>query len=135
MKKEKRILYNAMRTPDGTILVSQHRHDYVTHTDKNGSFYMLDGGLDYYRYSSPGDHVFIQLTDEDPFEDIRLVFTRGSRGKNGDQPLKWIPLCEMTDEHLKATYQYCLERGQTEYLDLYLLEMDYRELHKIEIKD
>ena len=36
-KKEKEeILNSRLRTPDGTILESIHRHDYVTHTDANG---------------------------------------------------------------------------------------------------
>ena len=36
-KKEKEeILNSRLRTPDGTILESEHRHDYVTHTDANG---------------------------------------------------------------------------------------------------
>ena len=39
------LVRNAMRTPDGTIIRSRHRHDYVTHKDANGSEYMLDGGL------------------------------------------------------------------------------------------
>ena len=38
------ILSNRLKTPDGTILESLHRHDYVTHTDANGKEYMLDGG-------------------------------------------------------------------------------------------
>ena len=49
------ILSNRMRTPDGTILESKHRHDYVTHLDANGREYMLDGGLDYVRGSANGD--------------------------------------------------------------------------------
>ena len=36
-KKEKEeILNSRLRTPDGTILESGHRHDYVTHIDANG---------------------------------------------------------------------------------------------------
>ena len=44
IKENPKILSNKMRTPDGTILESKHRHDYVTHTDANGKEYMLDSG-------------------------------------------------------------------------------------------
>lgn len=43
------ILRNSMLTPDGTHLISRHRHDYVTHEDKNGEHYMADGRNDYLR--------------------------------------------------------------------------------------
>jgi hypothetical protein len=45
MRDETRIVANRIRTPDGTILESKHRHDYVTYTDANGKQYMVDGGL------------------------------------------------------------------------------------------
>ena len=44
---EKKLILSRIRTPDGTILTSYHQHDYVTHTDKNGETYMLDGGSEY----------------------------------------------------------------------------------------
>jgi len=45
--EEKQILLNSIRTPDGTILISHHRHDFVCHKDKNGKQYCVDGGNDY----------------------------------------------------------------------------------------
>ncbi len=61
-EKTMNLIYNALRTPDGTVLTSRHRHDYVTHIDKNGKEYMIDGGLDYVRSSANGDEEYLTVT-------------------------------------------------------------------------
>ncbi|WP_198160174.1 hypothetical protein [Photobacterium sp. J15] len=45
----KHIVLKRNTTPDSTILISRHRHDYVTHINANGETYMVDGGTDYLR--------------------------------------------------------------------------------------
>jgi len=45
---ERKIVLNRIKTPDGTILTSYHRHNYVSHID-NGELYAVDGGNDYLR--------------------------------------------------------------------------------------
>jgi hypothetical protein len=97
------IVYNACRTPDGTILVSKHRHNYVTHVDKNGEEYMRDGGQDYIRCSKntiPAEDL--SVTMEDGHEKVREVVTWGTYGKDGDQPLTFLKVSEMSTEHIKA---------------------------------
>lgn len=60
------LLRNRLQSPDGTILESKHRHDYVCHLDKNGKMYFLDGGLDYARCSAHGDENYMQEWSDDP---------------------------------------------------------------------
>lgn len=96
------MLSNRMRTPDGTILESKHRHDYVTHLDANGKEYMLDGGLDYVRSSANGDEQYLTICSDDPHEDIRRVVKWGTYGKNGDEPLKYVRIADLDPYHLRA---------------------------------
>jgi hypothetical protein len=96
------ILSNRMRTPDGTVLYSVHRHDYVTHTDANGKEYMLDGGWDYVRRSVNGDEKLLTVWSDDDHEVIREGVTWGTYGKDGDQPLKYVAIADMDTEHLQA---------------------------------
>lgn len=99
------LIYSAMRTPDGTVIESRYRHDYVTHKDANGKTYMLDGGLDYLRASMHGDEEFISVTIEDGHDKVREYLTWGTRGPNGDQPLRYVKLKDMDTDHIEA----CLE--------------------------
>lgn len=98
----KTLVYNAIRTPDGTVLESRHCHDYVTHVDKNGKEYILDGGLDYVRRSINGDEVLLQVYMEDGHEKVREFLKWGTRGIKGDEPLRYIPLKDMTTDHIQA---------------------------------
>ena len=98
------IVYNAIQTPDGTVIESRHRHDYVTHTDANGKTYMVDGGLDYLRRTAHGDEVELSVSLDDGHEKVREVLTWGTRASHL-LPLAYVKLCDMTTDHIGA----CLE--------------------------
>ena len=100
------LLVNAIITPDGTRLVSRHRHDYQTHMDVNGEEYMIDGGLDYVHRSinkEPAIDAFVYT--DDSHDVIREQFLWGTYGKNGDQPLQMKPLKSLDKEHIEAILQ------------------------------
>lgn len=101
------IIHNSLMTPDGTILVSRHRHDYQTYTDANGKWYMVDGGLDYLRRSANGDEIDMSLEDNQPHEVQRWLLRWGNRGKDGKQPLQYKPIAEMDTGHIEAVLDEC----------------------------
>lgn len=97
------LLVNAIITPDGTLLESHHRHDYVTHKDANGETYSVDGGLDYIRRSKNIEEALdVCVYNDSGHEVIRNRFKWGTRGKDGKEPLHWVALKEMTSEHIEA---------------------------------
>ena len=122
------MIRNAMRTPDGTILESHSVHDYVTHMDKNGHEYMLDGGLSYVRASCWGDEEFLTVWRDDRHEVVREALEWGTYGVDGDQPLTHIKLMDMDTDHILA----CLETQHTiypQYRDAMVNELEYREMY------
>jgi len=141
---EKRLILNRIQTPDGTILTSYHRHDFNSHTDKNGLMYFVDGGLSYQRtsfYEEPDKkHINLSVYSDQPFEIIRQNFHRGSYGKLNDEPLHWITLNNMSDNHLNNVIEYnknkiYLETNDQFFTNLYLLELEYRKINNISVKD
>lgn len=125
--KERQLLVNKIQTPDGTILHSKHRHDYVTHTDTiTGEVIILDGGTDYRRMSGT-NYIDLAVYSDDDFSLIRKHFVRGGYGKNGDEHLQWTVLKDMSDEYLEAVITYEIERNNTKYLFLYLKEQEWRQ--------
>jgi hypothetical protein len=107
-KPEKTLLVNAIITPDGTKLESKHRHDYVSHQDKNGETYFLDGGTSYIRGSlnkEPATNACLYL--EDPHELIREHVKWGTRGKNFDQPLEYKTVASLESSHIEKILTTC----------------------------
>jgi hypothetical protein len=124
---EPRIVCNRIRTPDGTILESMHRHDYKTHVDANGLEYMVDGGLEYTRRNVHDEAPYTELSvySDGPHDVIREVFKWGTRGKDGKQPLKHVPLKDLTTEHIQAILE--TQDHIPQYIrNIFLDEMIYR---------
>jgi hypothetical protein len=91
---------------------------------------MVDGGFDYVRYGAMHMNKVVHhgVYADDDFQIVRQYATRGSRGKDGKQPLKYIPLCEMDDDYLQAVLDY---GGAEWHLDLIRKEIKYREDEKM----
>lgn len=96
------LIRNALQTPDGTVLVSRYRHDYCTHKDANGKTYMVDGGLDYVRRSANGDEIDMCVTIDAPHEIVREAMVWGTYGIDGQGPLRYVTLSEMSTDHIQA---------------------------------
>jgi len=120
------LIYNAIRTPDGTVIESTSVHDYVTHVDANGKEYMIDGGLYYSRRSAHGDEEVLVLEYENTtFEQHREYLKWGTRGINGGEPLRRIAIKDMDTDHIQA----CLDtqsRMSTVFRETMLKELTLR---------
>lgn len=121
---ELRILQNMIRTPDGKILVSGSVHDYKSYTDKNGHNYTVDGGRSYLHRTLVNDAPYEELSlhEGDSHEKIRDGFTWGSRGVNGDQPIVFNLLKDLSTDHVTAII------GTQQHLEDYILEVFVNEL-------
>jgi len=138
--KNRTIILNQIKTPDGTIIKSLHRHDFVQYKDKNGHVYMVDGGTDYLRRNKIDEaapYTELSIYDDAPFSLIRQYYCRGGRGKNNDQPLTWVPLEKMSDDWLQACIEYNDERGLGDSFASaqYKREVVYRLANKITVTD
>lgn len=124
---ERFLIANRIKLPNGVILHSKHRHDFVA-AECDGKYYAVDGGNDYQKYVYD-EHDFedVSVYSDSPFEEIRGVLYRGGRGINGDEPLKYILLKDMSDDWIKAVVEYEEEnRPNNKYLPFYRQELKYR---------
>ncbi len=125
----RQLVYNAVTCVDCLdTLVSYHRHDYKVCQCENQT--MVDGGLDYIRYGGKDMNKVVHhaVYADDDFEKVRQYATRGSRGKDGLQPLTYIAIKDMDDDYLQAVVDY----GDADWhIDLIKKEIKYRANEKM----
>ena len=126
-KKNKKLVFKALVTPDGTILNSMSQNDYKGHTDANGDYYSVDGGNDEYTWGTgDGQESYLHLYNDDPIEDLRYVVGRSGYGNpSSDDYGSWrcALLYQMSTSWVKASIEFTSK----EYLkDLYNRELQYR---------
>jgi len=123
MTSETRLLLNRIKTPDGTILTSYNRHDYLTHKDAiTKEVLMVDGGNDYAR-RHVGTYEELSVYDDGSHLTRRSALHWGTRGKDNKQPLTYKPIKDLDSDHIEA-----ILRTQTQLSEF------YKEVFKEELK-
>ena len=123
---DRKLYFSSIITPDGTQIVSRHRHDYKEYIDTiTGDTYVLDGGTEYIRMSInevPATPGFVYV--DDPHELKRQCKVWGTYGKKGDEPFRYISVAEMEDAHLKILVED--DWAQEDILQCILDEIEWR---------
>ena len=123
MTTESRLLLNRIKTPDGTILTSYNRHNYVEYKDTlTKEVLMVDGGTDYLR-RNVGTYEELSVYDDGSHITRRSAVRWGTRGKDGRQPLVYKLLKDLDSDHIEA-----ILKTQHQISDF------YREIFKEELK-
>lgn len=124
------ILVNKIQTPDGTILESKHRHDYVSHIDANGEYYMVDGGKDYLKRSiNIIPAIDLTIVDDGSHELRRQYLTWGN---NYDKDMNRLPetiynpIKDMTSDHIQAILDGGWAKNNPFYEELFKEELKFR---------
>lgn len=124
------LVYNSVKCLGcGKILVSRYTHDYKSCKCDNHTF--VDGGISYSRFGGQDLSLIKQrcVYDDDDFEIVRAHFCRGSRGVDGKEKLRWIPLMKMSVDYILAVKSYNIKKNIVEpqwMKDLYDKELERR---------
>ena len=125
--KMKKLLVKRWRTPDGTVLTSRHRHDFVSHKDKKtGLTYIVDGGLDYLRVFNQGSMINLCVYSDETFEVTREACEWGSRGITGKSPIEYTTISKMSEAHIEAVL-LTQESMNEEFRKIMMLELEHRQ--------
>lgn len=131
MTTEKRILLNRIKTPDGTILTSYNRHDYVTYKDTiTKEVLMVDGGTDYLR-RHVGTYDELSVYDDGSHLTRREAVHWGTRGKDGQQPLVYKAVKDLDFDHIEAILKTQHQISDF-YKEVFTNELKYRFEEKAE---
>jgi hypothetical protein len=126
----RKLLANVFQTPDGTVLQSFYRHNYVSYVDRNGQEYVVDGGIDYIKRMGDGQGTDLSVYSDDPFEKIREWFGVYAVEKN--TKAKWYHLKDVSNSTIENFITIGLNRKRGRANELFLLlliqEKQYRNL-------
>jgi len=141
------IIQNAVEF-NGTIYVSRHRHDFVRIPyGTDDKYYFIDGGNEYRRHnflniSFPNgekDWRFFEdnyknqcrnlaITDEDTITDIKDNLVWGTRGPNGDQPVKYKYIKDLETSHIEAIFDDVENnRYDVSFIHIYIMQLVMRD--------
>jgi hypothetical protein len=125
MTTESRILLNRIKTPDGTILTSYNRHNYVEYKDTlTKEVLMVDGGTDYLR-RNVGTYEELSVYDDGSHITRRSAVHWGTRGKDGKQPLVYKLLKDLDSDHIEAILKTQHQISEF-YKEVFMEELKYR---------
>jgi hypothetical protein len=125
MTTESRILLNRIKTPDGTILTSYNRHNYVEYKDTlTKEVLMVDGGTDYLRRNI-GTYEELSVYDDGSHITRRSAVHWGTRGKDGKQPLVYKLLKDLDSDHIEAILKTQHQISDF-YKEVFMEELKYR---------
>jgi hypothetical protein len=120
-----RILLNRIKTPDGTILTSYNRHNYVEYKDTlTKEVLMVDGGTDYLR-RNVGTYEELSVYDDGSHITRRSAVHWGTRGKDGKQPLVYKLLKDLDSDHIEAILKTQHQISDF-YKEVFMEELKYR---------
>src|SRR3990170_7172699 len=124
--ENRQLIHNSVTCLEcGEVLESLHVHDYRTCNCPQAT--SVDGGLSYERFGGK-DLAKIQsnhIYSDSPFEVIREHVTRGGRGRNMDEKLKYVKLQDINESWLAAIITYEEEhRPNNRYLPYYRQEVE-----------
>jgi hypothetical protein len=118
-------LLNRIKTPDGTILTSYNRHDYLTHKDTiTKEVLMVDGGNDYIR-RHVGTYEELSVYDDGSHITRRSALHWGTRGRDGKQPLVYKPIKDLDSDHIEAILKTQTQLSEF-YKEVFKEELKYR---------
>lgn len=121
----KELLLSRIQTPDGTIICSRNMNDLGEHTDKNGRYYGLEGGLAYQkvRYDKK-DYSDVSIYSTDDFNIIRENIVWDTYGVDGNDELKQVKIKDLELEHIQNIL--ILPFLSAVFEDILLSEIEFR---------
>ena len=124
------LLYNAIKCPDGTLIVSRHQHDFQMHRQEDGREYSVDGGLLYQLIGySDNEYTNLCVYSDDPHEKIREHFEwirTFDKDMNKLPEPEIIKLKDITDDHLMKLVEWTNSGCPREIHKVFVDEVEYR---------